>query len=97
MQLNKHHGDQKTPTKPSAAEDLVDRVRKADIRVKKVRTFDSDIFHGATVAPETDEDAEKLLTQLNEDSRVSAIYPVVSNSCWDSVLLQLAAVMPEPR
>lgn len=74
--------NEKHPAAASATEAgaVLDAVKSANIPVKKIRAFDSDVFQGLTVATETDDASKQLLAKLNEHSNVAAIYPVVSKS-----------------
>jgi hypothetical protein len=52
-------------------------VKAADLDVREVNSFNSDIFKGVVVEAASDEAAAALLQHLNDDGRVASIFPVV--------------------
>jgi hypothetical protein len=62
---------------PSA---VLQGVNAAELDVREINSFDSDIFKGVVVKASSDEAAAALLQHLNDDGRVASIFPVVSSS-----------------
>jgi hypothetical protein len=63
---------------PSA---VLQGVHAADLDVKQISSFNSDIFKGVVVKAASDEAAAALLQHLTDDGRVASIFPVVSSCC----------------